>query len=136
MINGCAVWVADAHAWCVLDGQAELMEEGDNSEYVFSVHNRGVESIGGLEKYKKLRSLDLSFNKIKVVEGLSQAIELRELKIYGNELESLCNLEQYVTRSHWHLRCFGKPNVQPDVLTPYDVAAIGRLKWCTLTAIA
>jgi Leucine-rich repeat (LRR) protein len=43
-----------------------------------------------LDAVPKLRSVDLSFNRITVIEGLGFLKDLRELKLYGNQI---CSLE-------------------------------------------
>ena len=43
----------------------------------------------GLNGLEKLRVLDLSMNRIRVMEGFSSLVSLEKLIIYGNEIEEV-----------------------------------------------
>eukprot|EP00873_Tetraselmis_striata_P000954 jgi/Tetstr1/421218/TSEL_001123.t1 len=58
------------------------------------LHNAGIELIAGLDACPKLRSCDLSFNKIAELKGLDTLLELRELKLYDNRLALVKGLLQ------------------------------------------
>ena len=88
----------------VLDREAVrklLEEDGDSTEYCLVLHNRAVEKVGlgawnalpgvkgrGSTAVPKLRSLDLSFNRLAEVDVqvFAPLGELRELKLYSNRL--------------------------------------------------
>lgn len=74
--------------------QETLLQEPNCSDYALEAHNRGISRIANLEKLTKLRSLDLSFNNIEAIEGLSYNRDLRELKLYNNRITSILNLDQ------------------------------------------
>ena len=95
----------DAPPIGVLDREAvrEILSEdgGDTTEYCLVAHNRGVDSVAlsawgalpgvrgrGSNTVPKLRSLDLSFNRLAEldVQVLAPLGELRELKLYSNRL--------------------------------------------------
>jgi len=65
----------------------------DLSEAVtMDLHNVGVEEVDGLEVCPKLKSLDLSFNKIQDMKNLDCMTDLRELKLYDNRIKYLKGL--------------------------------------------
>ena len=94
----------------VLDRAAvrELLDETESTEYCLVAHNRGIESVSmnawgalpgvkgrGTTTVPKLRSLDLSFNRIAELDVavLTPLGELRELKLYSNILtDEVCGL--------------------------------------------
>lgn len=50
-------------------------------------------------QHVKLRSVDLSFNHLTALDALSALVDLRELKVYGNQITSLDGLERCVMAS-------------------------------------
>eukprot|EP00898_Chlorokybus_atmophyticus_P001560 jgi/Chlat1/2404/Chrsp17S02662 len=77
-----------------------LGAQGENPRdaYVMDLHNRGLTHITSLEQCTRLRSLDLSFNKLTSLAGLSSLRDLRELKLYGNSIQYISGLERCVTQ--------------------------------------
>ncbi|TYZ65917.1 hypothetical protein PybrP1_004258 [[Pythium] brassicae (nom. inval.)] len=74
----------------VLDTDAlrTLCAEPNSSKFVIDAHNRAIEEIADLSELPRLCSLDVSFNRLKVLQNLGTARELRELKLYNNRLTS------------------------------------------------
>lgn len=75
----------------------KLLEDGEASEYLLELHNRGVESLADPSAWTPLtrvgractlRTLDLSFNRLRALGPmvLASLLELRELKLYSNRL--------------------------------------------------
>jgi Leucine-rich repeat (LRR) protein len=52
-----------------------------------------ITDIDGIENLGSLRSLDLSYNRIKYISGLESLKKLEELYISNNQIEDLANLE-------------------------------------------
>ena len=61
-----------------------LAAEPNSSEYALDLHNRGLKAIVELAAATRLRSLDVSFNRLVALENLEGAKELRELRAYSN----------------------------------------------------
>ena len=81
---------------CVSDILQEDKQEGlDKDIYTLDLHNRGITGLceGSISRLRRLRSLDLSFNKIVKIAGIDQiAATLRELKLYNNLIEDISPL--------------------------------------------
>ena len=63
-----------------------LAAEPNSSEYALDLHNRGLKAIVELAAATRLRSLDVSFNRLVALENLEGAKELRELRAYSNRI--------------------------------------------------
>ena len=72
--------------------ERSLGEEDERNVYELSFHNATLCSMLGLSGCVRLRLLDLSFNQIRVIEGIDTLVELRELRLYGNALQHVCGL--------------------------------------------
>lgn len=67
-------------------------------------HFKFVQEIGGLDNFaSNLRSLDLSTNNIRIMEGLGGMPKLRELKLYSCQLSRIQNLGECVGLMSLHL---------------------------------
>jgi len=67
-------------------------------------HGKFVHQVTGLEPYAaNLRSLDLSYNNLRQVEGLKGMCRLRELKLYGCQISRISGLEPCVSLVSLHL---------------------------------
>ena len=69
-----------------------LLAEDASSDYCLDAHARGVAVVDDLNALPKLRSLDLSFNKLTSISGLEGAPELRDVKLYSNTISSMDGL--------------------------------------------
>ena len=65
-------------------GESEL-----SKVVAINLHNRRISSMAGLASCPNLRTVDLSFNRIQLLQCCSDLKALRELKIYDNALTSL-----------------------------------------------
>lgn len=73
--------------------------------YELDLSRRKLDEIKGLNKFSKLRILDLSCNSITRLEGLSSNTELKELKAHGNRIEGeLKGVEMLVQLVHLMLQ--------------------------------
>jgi len=67
-------------------------------------HFKFVRQISGLEPYAPhLRSLDLSYNNLRQIEGLQGMARLRELKLYGCQIARISGLEPCACLMSLHL---------------------------------
>lgn len=69
-------------------------ETDHNKIYEICMHAAELTTIGNLEKFKKLRVLDLSCNYIMKIENLDQNKDLRQLKLYDNKIKTIENLQE------------------------------------------
>ncbi|RUS87393.1 hypothetical protein EGW08_004847 [Elysia chlorotica] len=72
--------------------------------YDVDLHGEGLTSAPDLEKFRKLRVLNLSGNHIKNITGLDFNWDLRELKLYDNEIASIEGLTNLKELSHLQLQ--------------------------------
>jgi protein phosphatase 1 regulatory subunit 7 len=72
--------------------ERSLGEEDERNVYELSFHNAALRSMLGLSGCVRLRLLDLSFNQIRVVEGIDTLVDLRELRLYGNAIQHVGGL--------------------------------------------
>ena len=77
-----------------VDQIKKLINEGLCNEYHMDAKNRGIKKLIGLSKVKKLRSIDLSFNKIEDCFPLCELPELRDIKLHSNGLTNIDGLER------------------------------------------
>jgi len=77
-----------------VDQIKKLINEGLCNEYHMEAKNRGIKKLIGLSKVKKLRSIDLGFNKIEDCFPLCELPELRDIKLHSNELTNIDGLER------------------------------------------
>nr|XP_002740712.1 PREDICTED: protein phosphatase 1 regulatory subunit 7-like [Saccoglossus kowalevskii] len=80
---------------CEIDPQKILQQSGEISYqniYECNLHASNIGRINNLEKFIKLRILDLSCNHIKHIENLDRNTDLRELKLYGNQIAEIQNI--------------------------------------------
>ena len=86
----------------------EVLEQCQESEYdkVYEIvlHAEDLTEVGNLEKFRKLKILDLSCNHLKKIDGLQNCPDLRELKLYGNEIEVIDNLYHFKDLCSLHLQ--------------------------------
>lgn len=90
--------------------QRELISEENSSEYVIDAHNRQIERITDMSEVwntallydpfdsviyqvPHLKSLDVSFNKLKKLENINELKELKEIKAYNNQLSKITGIE-------------------------------------------
>ena len=67
--------------------------EDEDEIYELALPNTGLKSMLGLSRCVRLRVLDLSFNTLRAIEGLDALGDLRELRLYANEISHVCGLE-------------------------------------------
>jgi len=81
------------------------MEGTENGQVIeLDLHFRFVEQVSGLELYAPhLRSLNLSSNNIRRIEGLLGMAKLKELKLYGCQLTRVQGLEECPVLAALHL---------------------------------
>ena len=72
--------------------ERSLGEEDERNVYELSFHNAALHSMLGLSGCVRLRLLDLSFNQIRVIEGIDTLVDLRELRLYGNAIQHVGGL--------------------------------------------
>ena len=71
----------------------KAVEGVENDDIVFlSLINNRLAKIDGLERFKKVKRLDLRANQIVQIEGLAHMSDLQELDLYENYLEEVKNL--------------------------------------------
>jgi len=73
---------------------------------VFEIELHGAEltSIPDLEKFRKLRLLDISGNQIKKINGLEMNKDLRDIKLYDNKISSIEGFENLKDLSNLQLQ--------------------------------
>ncbi|GFS13774.1 protein phosphatase 1 regulatory subunit 7-like [Elysia marginata] len=72
--------------------------------YEVDLHGESLTSPPDLEKFRKLRVLDLSGNHIQGINGLDFNWDLRELKLYDNEIRSIEGLTNLKELCHLQLQ--------------------------------
>jgi len=63
-----------------------------------------IARICGLSKCHQLRTLDLSFNRIRVIEGIDTLYQLRDLRFTCNKIERLCGLQKLSALETLHVQ--------------------------------
>ena len=94
--NGSNTYALEAHNRNIkrIDGFGQVSETCDaNWLHVFNFSLTSIIFLRSIQ-YLKLRSVDLSFNRLTALEGFKSLVDLRELKVYANRLESLGGLEK------------------------------------------
>ncbi|KAK6187106.1 hypothetical protein SNE40_005201 [Patella caerulea] len=75
----------------------EILSINQESEYnkVYEIirHGEDLTYIDNLQKFERLKILDLSCNHIEQISGLDKNTDLRELKLYDNKIKVIENLE-------------------------------------------
>ncbi|XP_041359793.1 protein phosphatase 1 regulatory subunit 7-like [Gigantopelta aegis] len=82
----------------------QCQESDYNKVYEVVLHAEDLTEVGNLEKFRKLKILDLSCNHLKKIDGLESCPDLRELKLYGNEIEAIENLNTLKDLCSLHLQ--------------------------------
>lgn len=103
--NGCR-WVGGAEKVEIESNLIRQCTEGTEAGKVtdLNFHFKFVQQISGLaELAPTLRSLNLSTNNIRVLEGLSGMAKLRELKLYSCQISRIQGLEQMPSLMALHL---------------------------------
>ncbi|XRA98014.1 protein phosphatase 1 regulatory subunit 7 [Pycnococcus provasolii] len=77
--------------------------ESLNNATVISLHNKGIRLVENLDRCKNLRSLDLSFNNLAYIHGMSDCPDIRELLLYNNPLEDAYELRRLIKLVRLHL---------------------------------
>ncbi|XP_033118984.1 uncharacterized protein LOC117118494 [Anneissia japonica] len=72
----------------------QCQESNYEQVYDINLHASSIKKIHNLEKFRKLKILDLSCNAIECIENLSCNTNLKELKLYGNQITEIKNLEK------------------------------------------
>ncbi|XP_071963401.1 uncharacterized protein [Antedon mediterranea] len=72
----------------------QCQESEYDSIYDINLHACHIKKIHNLEKFRKVKILDLSCNEIEQIEHLSSNTNLKELKLYGNKISEIKNLEK------------------------------------------
>ncbi|XP_071107600.1 protein phosphatase 1 regulatory subunit 7-like [Haliotis cracherodii] len=71
----------------------QCQERDYNRVYEINLHGEGLTHVADLEKFRKVRVLDLSCNHIRRIDNLEFNQDLRELKLYGNQISVIENLD-------------------------------------------
>ncbi|XP_067672217.1 uncharacterized protein [Haliotis asinina] len=71
----------------------QCQEQDYNRVYEISLHGEALTHVSDLEKFRKVRVLDLSCNHIRRIDNLEFNQDLRELKLYGNQISTIENLD-------------------------------------------
>ena len=71
---------------------ASTETEDEAEVYELYLPNAGLKSMLGLSRCVKLRVLDLSFNSLCAIEGLDALGDLRELRLYANQIAHVLSL--------------------------------------------
>ncbi|XP_046580399.1 protein phosphatase 1 regulatory subunit SDS22-like [Haliotis rubra] len=71
----------------------QCQERDYNRVYEISLHGEALTHVADLEKFRKVRVLDLSCNHIRRIDNLEFNQDLRELKLYGNQISTIENLD-------------------------------------------
>jgi len=142
LAEGCR-WVGGAEKvdidFALLHQCTENSEAGKVTD--LNMHFKFVQQISGLEQLApNLRSLNLSTNNIRVMEGFEGMSKLRELKLHSCQISRIQNLEQCVSLMALHLddnhigaiegldslRCLEHLNMESNRLTKIG-KGLGRL---------
>ncbi|KAL3875510.1 hypothetical protein ACJMK2_033456 [Sinanodonta woodiana] len=83
---------------------AQNVETDLSKVYEINLHASEITVIDNLEKFKKLRVLDLSCNFIEKIKSLEFNTDMRELKLYDNRIRTIENIDNLRELCSLHLQ--------------------------------
>jgi len=72
-----------------------ISTDPNSTPYSLDVHNKNISHLDNLNSLPKLRSIDVSFNKLIDLEGIAALPDLKELKAYSCKIQDCYSLGEW-----------------------------------------